>query len=278
MARKLVAAAFLVLLPGIPIRLFAQQPASGAPPASSGSPQQADAQPALSPGDLKIERAKIFMATKRYEAAIKEYQELLRTEPRNAQYLNMVGICYLNLSDFGKARKYFQRSAKADKKNPSPVNNLGMAWYQQKNYGRAIREYRKAIAIDPGQAGVWGNLGFAYYNTKKFPEAASAFRRALEIDPRAFERNERVGTMMQDRSVSNKGMFFFMMAREYAQLGDAEHCAEYLRKSFDEGYPEIAKAKTDPAFQKVLAAPGVQDVLQLLKPPERSTAPAPPGA
>jgi tetratricopeptide (TPR) repeat protein len=278
MDSKLLAAAFLVLFPGLSLSMFAQQPAADAHPAPPGSQPQADAQPALGPKDLKIERAKIFMATKRYEAAIKEYQDLLKTEPRNAQYMNMIGICYLNVSDFGKAKKYFQRAAKADKKFPSPVNNLGMVWYQQKNYRRAIREYQKAIAIDPGQAGVWGNLGFAYYNTKKYPEAANAFRRALEIDPRAFERNERVGTMMQDRSVSNKGMFFFMMAREYAQLGDAEHCAEYLRKSLDEGYPEIVKVKTDPAFQKVLADPGVQGVLQLLKPPEPKTAPTAPGA
>jgi hypothetical protein len=52
-----------------------------------------------------------------------------------------------------------------------------------------------------------------------------------------------------------------MMAKEYAQMGDAEHCADYLRKSFDEGYKDVVKEKTDPAFKKVLDDPAVQGVL-----------------
>ena len=38
----------------------------------------------------------------------------------------MIGIAYLNLSNFDQAKKYFERSAKADKKYSSAVNNLGM--------------------------------------------------------------------------------------------------------------------------------------------------------
>jgi len=275
MRNKFLAGALFVSLLAVfsPVpRLLAQQPSTQEPPQGSGSEAAPEQAAPLSPRELKIERAKIFLATKRYEASIQEYKELLKSEPRNALYLNMIGINYLNLSNLGQAKKYFQRSAKADRKYSSPVNNLGMVWYQRKNYKKAIREYRKAIAIDPGQSGPYGNLGFAYYNAKKFPQAAEAFRKALEIDPRAFERNARVGTMMQDRSVSNRGMFNYMMAREYANLGNAEKCAEYLRRAFDEGYPEVAKAKTDSAFAKVLTDPGVQEVLQRIPATRRGAA------
>jgi tetratricopeptide (TPR) repeat protein len=192
--------------------------------------------------------------------------------------LNMVGIAYLNMANYGQSKKYFERAAKADKTYPSAVNNLGMVYYQQKNYRRAIREYQKAVAIDPGQSGTHANLGYAYYKTKKYAEAAAEFHKALEIDPHTFEHNERVGTMMQDRSVENHGLFFFMMAKEYAQIGDAEHCADYLRKSLDEGYKDVAKAKTDPAFKKVLDDPTVQGVLLLISPSNEKTSATSPGA
>ncbi len=90
--------------------------------------------------------------------------------------------------------------------------------------------------------------------------------------------NERVGTMVQDRTVSNHGLFFYTMARVYAQKKDAEHCAEYLRKSFDEGYKDVVKVKTDPAFKDVLNDPGVQAVLVLIFPAEQKGAAARPGA
>jgi tetratricopeptide (TPR) repeat protein len=249
------------------------------PSGQQQSPQSnSDARPPVSPREKQEEQARIFMAEKRYEDAIQAYEELLKSEPKSAVYLNMVGIAYLDLSNFDQAKKYFQRSEKADKRYSSAVNNLGMVYYHQKNFRRAIREYQKAIRIEPRQAGTHVNLGFAYYNTDKYELAAAEFGLAIEIDPLVFQRNARVGTMVEDRSVTNHGLFFFTMARIYAQKTDAVHCAEYLRKSFDEGYKDIAKAKTDPAFQTVLNDPDVQAVFVLITPVEQKDAASQPGA
>jgi tetratricopeptide (TPR) repeat protein len=256
--------------------LLAQQPAGGNPPAANPPASTVTANPTPAPPvrsarDLQEDRAKILMAEKRYEAGIQTYLELLKLEPKNAVYMNMIGIAYLNMSNFDQARRFFQRSAKADKKYSSAVNNLGMVWYEQKNYRRAIREYQRAAVIDPSQAGTHANLGFAHYKLKNYADAASEFHKALEIDPHALDRNERVGTMVQDRTVENHGMFFYMMAREYARMGDAVHCADYLRKSYDEGYKDLIKARTDPDFKKVVNDPAVQSVLDLVGPADNKT-------
>jgi tetratricopeptide (TPR) repeat protein len=232
----------------------------------------------LSPKQMQEERAKVQMAEKRYEAAIQSYQDLLKADPKNAVFMNMIGIAYLDLSNYDQAKKYFARSSKADKKYASAVNNLGMVYYHQKNFRGAIREYQKAAVIDPNQAGTHSNLGFAYYNTNKFPEAAAEFQKALELDPSIFERNDRAGAMVQDRSVTNHGLFFFMMAKVYAQKRDAAHCAEYLRKSLDEGYKDVGKAATDPAFKDVINDPVVQDVLLRIVPAEQKGSATHPGA
>lgn len=234
--------------------------------------------PAIAPKDMAEERAKVLMAEKRYDAAIQAYQDLLKSSPNNAVFLNMIGIAYLDLAQMDQAKRYFSRAAKADKKYSSAVNNLGMVYYHQKNFRAAIRQYQKAVAIDPNQAAAHSNLGFAYYNSNKFVEAASEFQKALELDPSVFERNDRAGAVVQDRTVNNHGRFFFTMARVYAQKGDAAHCAEYLRKSLDEGYKDVAKAATDPAFKDVVNDPAVQDVLVRAAPPEAQPAATHPGA
>jgi len=253
--------------------LNAQQPA-----ATSPAQESTELRPAQSARDVAIERARIMMAEKRYDAGIHAYEDLLKNEPKNAVFMNMIGIAYLNMGNYSLAKKSFERSTKADKKYASAVNNLGMVWYQQKNFRRAIREYQRAVVIDPGIGGTHANLGYAYYKTQKYAEAAAEFRKALEIDPHTFDHNERVGTMMQDRTVENKGLFFFMMAKEYAQMGDAEHCAEYLRKSLDEGYKDVAKAKTDSGFKKVLDDPTVQGVLLRASPTNEKNPATSPGA
>lgn len=262
-------------LVAIAARLGAQQ--SGPPPQSSPSTVAVTATPTLTPKQAQEERAKIQMAEKRYDAAIQTYQDLLKADPKNAQYMNMVGIAYLDLSNFEQAKRYFARAAKTDKKYSSAINNLGMVYYEQKNFRAAIRQYQRAAAVDPSLAGTHANLGFAYYNTGKFPEAAAEFQKALEIDPTVFDRNDRVGTMVQDRSVANHGLFFFTMAKVYAQKRDATHCAEYLRKSLDEGYKDVGKAATDPAFKDVINDPDVQAVLARVAPPDQKPS-SPPGA
>jgi len=265
---------FFVLSTG----LGANPSAKNQAPQSSPSQSNSSAAPTLSPKEMQVERAKVQMAEKRFEAAIQTYQDLLRADPKNASYMNMIGIAYLDLGRDDFAKKYFLRASKADKKNSNAVNNLGMVYYHHKDFRRAIREYQRAISIDPGQAGPHANLGFAYYNSNKFPEAAIEFQKALEIEPSIFERNDKVGTTVQDRSVSNHGLFFFTMARVYAQKKDAEHCAEYLRKSFDEGYKDVGKAATDPAFKDVVDDPAIQAVLILIAKPDSKAAPAQPGA
>ena len=255
----------------------AQQPGQNQA-AQSTQTQAGNTTPApLSPKDMQEERARIQIAEKRYDAAIQTYQDLLKADPKNAVFLNMIGIAYLDLSNYNQAKKYFTRASKADKKYSSAVNNLGMVYYHQKDFRRAIREYQRAVAIEPDQAAAHANLGFAYYNSNKYPEAATEFQRAIELDPRIFERNDRVGTTVQDRSVSNHGLFFFTMARVYAQKRDAEHCAEYLRKSLDEGYKDIAKAATDPAFKDVINDPDVQAVLARIAPAEQKGSTTHPG-
>src|SRR2546427_6038941 len=140
------AAAFLAtlsLLSGP--QLLAQGLGSNPPAQPSASPSANSTQAPLSPKDMQVERAKIYMATKRYEQAIEAYQQLAKSEPRNAQYPNMIGIAYLNLTNLSQAQKYFERAVKVDKKYFSALNNLGMVWYEQKNYRRAIREYQRAV-------------------------------------------------------------------------------------------------------------------------------------
>jgi tetratricopeptide (TPR) repeat protein len=261
-----------------PLSLAARQ-SSSEQPAQSSQWQSAGATASnLSPKEMQEERARIQMAEKRYDAAIQGYLDLLKSDPKNAGFMNMIGIAYLNLANYDQAKKYFLRAAKADKKNASAVNNLGMVYYHQKDFRRAIREYQRAISIDPGQAGAHANLGFAYYNSNKFPEAAAEFQKALEIDSTIFERSDRAGNTVQDRSVSNHGLFFFTMAKVYAAKGDAAHCAEYLSKSLDEGYKDIAKVATDPAFMSVIDDPKVQAVLARVLPAEQKGSTTSPGA
>jgi tetratricopeptide (TPR) repeat protein len=129
--------------------------------------------------------------------------------------------------------------------------------------------------LKPDVASVYTNIGYAYFAEKQIPKAMEAFHRALEIDPHVFEESGRAGSILSYRSVGDRGLFNFMLAKDYAQSGDAANCIVYLRRAHDEGYKELAKARTDPAFAKVITDPNVKALLDEIA-PEPTPPPPPP--
>jgi len=214
------------------------------------------------PQQIEVTRAQILVAEKRYEEAVQAYQKLLTEQPGNAHYANMLGVVYQQLGDLGKARKAYQRAMRSDPAFGDAFNNLGTTWYQEKKYRKAVRAYLKALQVDPKLAPAYANLGFAYFSDHKYPEAMNAFNQALSLDPDVLDVGGRGGSVLQDHTVSDHGMFYFLLAKTFAERGEAANCAQDLLKALDEGYPDIIKVKTDPSFAKVISDPDVQAILQ----------------
>jgi len=254
---------------------FVETPGVPVVPRSVQSPAQAPAQsPAESsvivvkPGLSDEQVADLYMARKEFREAAVSYKRLADQNPQNPVYLNKLGIALHQQAALGAALKYYERASKVDPTYADAQNNIGTIWYQRKKYGRAIKAYQKAINIRSDMAVLYSNLAYAYFGDKKYLEAISSFRQALAIDPQLFEHSSsRSGSILQDRSVGDRGRFYFLLAKSFAEAGNLERCLIYLRKAKDEGYKELSAVKTDPAFAAVLKDPGIQEVLAP-KPPD----------
>ena len=222
--------------------------------------------------------ARILMATKQYSEAVQAYSQLAAENPHNSMYPNSAGIALMQLGKLSEARKFFLRATKTNKKFAAAYNNIGAIYFAQKQYPKAIRQYEKALSIEAQSAGFYSNLGYAYFGEKRYPEAFQAFQKAMAIDPNTFQQSDRNGSVMQYRSVEDHGLFDFMLAKSYAQMGDAQHCAVYLRRAIDDGYKQVASAETDPAFVKVRSDPDVKTILDEIAAEEAKPSSAPPGA
>jgi tetratricopeptide (TPR) repeat protein len=204
-------------------------------------------------------RGDIMMARKMYRDAIDFYKP---SAAKSAIMANKAGIAYHQLGDLDNAKKYYERAIKLDKLYPEAHNNLGTVHYAKKSYGNAIKSYERALALTPRAAPVWTNLGTAYFARKKYPEALRAYQLALEIDPDVFERRGSSGVMLQERSVEEKAMFYYTLAKSYAQAGDEERMIRYVRFALENGFkdrkrfleePEFAAFQENVVFKELLA-------------------------
>lgn len=244
---------------------FAQTPPSNPPetqPASASAPSESSK---ISDEDL----ARLYLVRKQYREAEDIFHKLTVEHPKNAVYWNELGISLHNQMDLASALKCYQKSSKLDPHYADAQNNIGTVYYERKKYSKAIRSYKHAISERDDFAAFYLNLGYAYFGQKNYEDSIAAFRRALQLDPDVLDASKsRSGTVIQDRSISSdRARFYFLLAKSFAESGNAERCALYLRKARDEGYKDLNSVNSDPSFAKVLKDPAIQDVL-VTKPPE----------
>jgi tetratricopeptide (TPR) repeat protein len=227
-----------------------QSPPPAAPSSQTGASASANqpAKPALTPRQIAEMRAQILMARKMYGGAIIIYGGLLKQYPKDAGLLNQMGIAYQELGDDRDAAHYYKKATRADRHFASPLNNLGTIEYEQKRFTQAMKLYQKALAERGDAATVYCNLGYAYFAQKLYPDAMQSFHQALALDPHVFEHRGGQGSIVQQRSVTDPGLFYFFVAKAYAAAGDAAQCMHYLKLARDEGYAQFASAQMDPAF------------------------------
>jgi tetratricopeptide (TPR) repeat protein len=229
-----------------------QTPVQVTAPASQAGQRQ------LTPEEL----ADIMMARKDFREAAVSYKKLADDNPRNAIYWNKLGIALHQQSELSSALKSYERAVKVNPQYADAQNNIGTVWYQRRKFGKAIRAYQRAIKLRSDMAVLYSNLGYAYFGEKKYEESIGAFRQALALDPQLFERSaSRGGSVLQDRSVNDRGRFYFLLAKSFAEAGNFERSLIYLRKAKEEGFASLNTVKTDPSFSAMLKLSETQEIL-----------------
>ena len=252
----------------IPLALLSVGPSRAQVPVSYTKTAQASEGPAvnssaMTPRQTAEMQGDILMARKEYADAVFAYIKILETDPKSPELLNKVGVACQQLGDLNKAERFYKKAIHADKNFSSAINNYGTVEYEKKHFGKAITLYKKALEYHTEPATLYSNLGYAYFGNKEYPQAMATFAQALALDPEIFERHGASGSVIQQKTATDPGMFYFFVAKTYAQNGNAERAAHYLKMARDDGYNNFLSARTDVAFVRVIKDPRVQEVLQV---------------
>ncbi len=200
-------------------------------------------------------RADIYMARKMYREAEEAYGKALENEPGSARIHNKLGIACHQQTNFGCARRHYELAFKLDKKYSQAVNNLGTVYHAEGRHKRAARTYRRALKIAPYSASIHSNLGTSLFARGKFKDASKAYLTALQLDPFVFDHRGSNGTLLQERSVGDRGKYYFFMAKAHAQVEIYDKALLYIRKALEEGYVRRGKIADEKAFEPMLDMP-----------------------
>ena len=115
------------------------------------------------------------------------YQQVLSTEPNNAQALHNLGVVAHHQRRHEDAIVLIGKAIKFEADNPGYHYNLGTAHHALAHFEEAAAHYRRAVALDRDYAAAYFNLAGALVALTKFGEAAEAYRQAIRIAPQVAE-------------------------------------------------------------------------------------------
>ena len=121
----------------------------------------------------------------RFDEAIKQFQRVLRIDPKSAEAYNNIGAALLKKAALTKATPdkaiaAYRRAIEVDPSYSLSYNNLGLVLYQQGDTPGAIAQYYKAIQIYPKYLYAHWNLAYALQHDVKLDDALAEYRAAIE--------------------------------------------------------------------------------------------------
>ncbi|KYK30831.1 MAG: hypothetical protein AYK23_04340 [Candidatus Proteinoplasmatales archaeon SG8-5] len=120
---------------------------------------------------------------KKYDVALKYYDEALEIDPNHLQSLFNKAVVLQMLGRVGEALKCYDKAIEVNPNDPEIWSNRGIALRSLGRVEEAIESYNKGIEFAPGDASLWSNKGIALRSMGRVKEAIECYDRAIDINP-----------------------------------------------------------------------------------------------
>lgn len=145
----------------------------------------------------KLAGAKRHQQAGRIAQAEQIYKQILRTDPKQPDALQFVGLRAYESGRIDEAVDYLQRAASAQPSNAFIRANLGTVLQQRGQFDEAIACYRRALEINPSLPHAHNNLGAALKKTGHLDEAMQSYQRAVSLRPDYAEAHSNLGNVLK---------------------------------------------------------------------------------
>ncbi|MBN1758806.1 MAG: tetratricopeptide repeat protein, partial [Chitinispirillaceae bacterium] len=194
---------------------------------------------------LHIDFAIEHMKNRRYEAAIREWNDALKLVPDEPQAHNNLGVALMETGKPDEAIRHYHQALRFNPQYAEAYNNLGEALAGRGNDAEAIREFETAIGLDSTFTVARTNLGLTLARNGRSDEAILHLRKVVTATPDAAEVRRSLGHALAEKgrfeearfeldkaviqSESKDPLALFLLGRVYTDLDSIPQAIEKER-------------------------------------------------
>lgn len=132
-------------------------------------------------------RAIAHAAMGRLDEAKRDCEQALKHSPLNVRALNAHGVVLALQNRLAEAEAEFQRAIDADALHVDGYNNKGLVLMMRNEFDEAIRYFSWALQHDPDYVEAYYHRGQAYLRKAEFESAVGDFQEAVRREPSNYE-------------------------------------------------------------------------------------------
>ena len=191
---------------------------------------------------VRYKRAMVLLSKGMNVQAVKELQEVLNKDPKNALANEALGHAYFRMRDYGAAENYFKQALKLDPKLWMSHNFLGILYDYQGQSNQAIGEYQAAIAIKPNDGELYNNLGISYSLLGDYEKAVNSFETALKYGTANRKITNNLGLALGKLGRYPEALDAFRRSGDEAQAYNNLGCVYFQQGNYSEAARCFEKA------------------------------------
>jgi len=208
--------------------------------------------------ELKGDLARIH---ENFSEAAGFYKQAIRATPGEAKLYNKLGISYLQLHQFGPARKSFSQAVKNDPRFVQAYNNLGATECLDKKYNAAIQHLKRALELDETSAPAHLNMAEAWAGLGEMDRAMTEYARALELNADILTGSPD-GVQVRVSTPEQRGRVDYLIALAYARRGNFDGSLEYLSRARAEHFSGLSKVYEEKLFAPLWGDPRLEKIVK----------------
>ncbi len=135
-------------------------------------------------------------AASKWDAAVSQFEESLRLEPRDASAHEWLGLALTNQGDLDAAMKQFKTVQQIKPDDAEGYNGAGIVLYRKGELDGAIAEYSRALKLDMTSAAIHNNLGTALNKKGDLDGAIREYEEALRLAPQDGKTHNNLGVAL----------------------------------------------------------------------------------
>lgn len=174
----------------------------------------------------KFDQAIVLAESARFDEAKEIFEEMLLEDPKNAEVLYNLGMCFTNLGHPDKAIAVLNKSIEYNPKYSNSLVALGYAYVRKGDNANAKKLFLQALGLDPQNSYATRNLGGLYGKDGDIQKSLDYLEKAYKVN-------------------SNDVNTVYGLAYDYLQLKDYQKADRYFRKVLEMDAPteisELAK-------------------------------------